>query len=277
MANVPYIPLYIGDWEQDTNCLSLQAEAAWLKIIFKMHKDNKSGIYKSSTKALQNLWKCSDFVVNEIIEELIECNICDLEKLPGAIIFKNRRMLKEKNISENRTKAVQKRYKTSTKPLQNAEYENEYDNETEIENSKGKEESVKEEKPLEAEINESFIIPQMCKVWYESFPNYTKDRNSDFEGMGKILQFMCRQAKGDCLSQDNHLKILNTLQLIADQVNRETFWINKPIKSIANHIQEFYNKIKNPVNGKKNESNSQNLRERVQAKFEERINQRQQT
>ena len=130
MAKVPYIPLYIGDWEQDTNCLSLQAEAAWLKVIFKMHKDDKSGIYKTSTKSLQNLWKTDTKGVQDILNELIENDICGLE-LGEQIIFTNRRMVRDREISQKRTKAVQTRYKTSTKSLQNTEYENEYDNEIE--------------------------------------------------------------------------------------------------------------------------------------------------
>ena len=131
MAKIPYIPLYIGDWEQDTNCLSLQAEAAWLKIIFKMHKDDKSGIYKTSTKSLQNLWKTDTNGVQEILNELIENNVCGLE-IGETIIFSNRRMIREREISEIRSKSVQKRYKTPTKDgtkgIQNTDIDNDIDN-----------------------------------------------------------------------------------------------------------------------------------------------------
>lgn len=130
MAKVPYIPLYIGDWEQDTNCLSLSAEAAWLKIIFKMFKDNKSGIYKTSTKSLQNLWKTDTNGIQNILAEFSENNICELE-IADIIIFKNRRMLRDIEIGKIRRKSVQTRYKTSTNDLQNTEYENEYDTESE--------------------------------------------------------------------------------------------------------------------------------------------------
>lgn len=98
---------------------------------------------------------------------------------------------------------------------------------------------------------EKFIVPQMCKLWYETFPTYTADKESDFLGMGKVLWFIVKQHHLKKVEEpDTQIKILNTVQLIADQVNREPFWVNKPIKSIANNIQEFYNKIKNPVNGK---------------------------
>ena len=128
MAKVPYIPLYIGDWEQDTNCLSLQAEAAWLKIIFKMFKNDKNGIYKTSTKSLQNLWKTNTSEIQNILNELKENNICELE-IGEMIVFSNRRMLRDAEISEKRTKAVQTRYKKPTKPIQKPDIDNEYDNE----------------------------------------------------------------------------------------------------------------------------------------------------
>jgi len=127
MGKQPYIPLYIGDWEQDTNSLSLKAEGAWLKIIFKMFKNEKSGIYKASTKALQNLWRLNEAEVAEVLDELISSNVGEINKLEGIYEFKNRRMLKEKHISVIRTKAVQTRYKDDTNMLHPLEGEGEYD------------------------------------------------------------------------------------------------------------------------------------------------------
>jgi uncharacterized protein YdaU (DUF1376 family) len=133
MGKIPYIPLYIGDWEQDMNAVSLEAEGAWFKIICKMFKDEKSGIYKTSTKALQNLWKRDSKGVHEILNELKDNDICGLE-IGEVITFTNRRMVREGKISEIRSKSVQKRYKKPTKDVQITEYENEIENENVIEN-----------------------------------------------------------------------------------------------------------------------------------------------
>ncbi|MEI8111138.1 MAG: hypothetical protein WCH59_09130 [Chitinophagia bacterium] len=99
-----------------------------------MFKNGKSGVYKTSTKSLQNLWKTDTNGVQNILSELAENTICELE-IGENIVFTNRRMVREAEISEKRTKAVQTRYKTSTnqptKTLQTPEYENEYENETE--------------------------------------------------------------------------------------------------------------------------------------------------
>lgn len=105
----------------------------------------------------------------------------------------------------------------------------------------------KSENPL----REDLIIPQMAEVWKTTFPTYTFNRERDYKALGEILSFMAAgTGNHDPTNADVQCRVLNTLQLIADEVKKETFWVNKPLKSIASNIQEFYNKIKNPVNGK---------------------------
>lgn len=112
----------------------------------------------------------------------------------------------------------------------------------------GKSENLFENPPPNPD---SSLVGQMCALWIGRFKTYTEDRQSDTEGMGKIVAFMMRQSKShDPTNNDFQIKCLNTLELIADQVEKDPFWINKPLKSIGNNIQEFYNKIKNPINGK---------------------------
>lgn len=120
------------------------------------------------------------------------------------------------------------------------------------------------------------IIGQMWGVWKSTFPKYTADRDSDFEGLGKIFAFMCRQngtKSHDPTDADFQIKFLNTFQVLADEVAKESFWINKPLKSIANNIQEFYNKIKNPIdatpkhkNGRSTKIDDDLLKQKLAAK-----------
>lgn len=144
--NLPNIPIYIGDWERDCNVLSLESEMAWMKIIFKLHLSGKQNIYKTSTKALQILWKSTPEKVLEILEELRFENICEISEITGGYEFLCRRNKKENDISKIRSEAVSERYKdsntikktksNSTKPLQktyktlqNTDNENVDDNE----------------------------------------------------------------------------------------------------------------------------------------------------
>jgi uncharacterized protein YdaU (DUF1376 family) len=92
------------------------------------------------------------------------------------------------------------------------------------------------------------LIGQMHEVWKKSFPSYTDDIQHDYPACKSIADFIFKNANiiNGYGNNNEEIKVLNTLQLIADQVNREPFWTNKPLKSIASNIQEFYNKIKNP-------------------------------
>lgn len=122
------------------------------------------------------------------------------------------------------------------------------------------------------------IIGQMWGVWKTTFPKYTADRENDFEGLGKIFAFMCRQngnMSPPMADIDFQIKFLNTFQVLADEVAKDNFWVNKPVKSIANHIQEFYNKIKNPIdatpkqqNGRSSKIDDDKLKQKLAAKLD---------
>lgn len=142
--NLPHIALYVGDWECDCNVLSLEAEMAWLKIIFKMHLSGNEPVYKTSAKGLQILWKCTAGKAAEIIDELSINNICAIDEIQGGYSFTSRRLQREKNISQTRSKAAKKRYniaeentiplnKTAAKVLQNTDIDNDNDNDIDIE------------------------------------------------------------------------------------------------------------------------------------------------
>ncbi|MBX9450015.1 MAG: hypothetical protein KL787_10000 [Taibaiella sp.] len=138
--NLPHIPLYIGDWEKDCNVLSLEAEAAWLRIIFKMFSNGKSSFYKIPTNGLQNLWRVSSEKVDEIIQEFKDYNICEINTDGRYIEFISRRYKRENEVSETRKKAVSNRKdrkgslqtsnKKDTKHLQNTD--NDIDNDIDI-------------------------------------------------------------------------------------------------------------------------------------------------
>lgn len=95
------------------------------------------------------------------------------------------------------------------------------------------------------------LVTQMMEIWLKQFPNYTQQKENDSTALRNIADFIFSNAgiSNGYGKSDEEIKALNTFQLIADQINKDSFWINKSLKSISNHIQEFYNKIKNPING----------------------------
>lgn len=143
MGKQPYIPLYIGDWEQDTNCLSLEAEGAWLKLVFKLWKGESNlgkGLLSISFRAMGILFKCSPEKTKEIFQELVESRVFDHEITPnGDVKITSRRLVREAKISQIRSevgkeggrpkKGKQTESKQKAKLKQIPEYE--YDNDIE--------------------------------------------------------------------------------------------------------------------------------------------------
>jgi len=86
--NLPNIPIYIGDWERDCNVLSLESEAAWMRIVFKMWTAGQKHSYRIPLSGLKNLWRCSLGDVYEILNELKRENISNISEDGQFVIFK---------------------------------------------------------------------------------------------------------------------------------------------------------------------------------------------
>jgi len=115
-------------------------------------------------------------------------------------------------------------------------------------------------------LNNNSLISVVCRNWYNKFPTYTKDQDQDYKAVNNIVQFMVRQHSIIDINLESEL-IITTMEQIAAEVEKAPFWANKPLKSIANNIQEFYNNIKNP----KNVKNNGFTREGLQAAFDARF------
>lgn len=244
MANNPIFPFYVNDFEGGTRHMTDAEVGCYLRLL--MAQFNRGGQLPGDETILRRY--CTSFeqswpLVKEKFEKIngtkIQNKRLEIERVKREKFIvsrvKNRKGENKKN--ENH---VSNTSKTSVDHLgKGKEKGNGYGN------GNGNLDGVQGE--------DFFLIPKMCAVWYENFVTYTSDKQNDYEGMGKILQFICRQAKvSDVLDTDTQKKILDTLKFVADEVNKMPFWVNKPIKSIANNIQEFYNNIKNPANGKSN-------------------------
>lgn len=135
MGKQPYIPLYIGDWEQDTNCISLEAEAAVLKIVFKCWKNK--GIFVTNIDSLCRLWKVDQQKFATILLELKTNNIFDIhEREDGHLLFTSRRIVRDLEISAKKAISGSKGgSKTSSKRAANEQqnHDNDIDNDIESE------------------------------------------------------------------------------------------------------------------------------------------------
>lgn len=237
------------------------------KILLKQkHKQSGNQILNFAKVVAKNLPYDTEVVYNALVE-LLEENVLFLE---GDFLIQ-KRMVKDYEISEKRaiagknggTKTQLKTKKFAKAKVEaNTESENEDEDENENRNF-GKSENL---------LNGDAVIPTMAREWYAKFPTYTRDQDQDFQALGRILGFMTKQHSiADVSNPATKILVVDTFKAIAEEVAKENFWINKPLKSIANNIQEFYNRIKNPITNGRTKNQSGNLRADVQEALNKRF------
>jgi uncharacterized protein YdaU (DUF1376 family) len=176
MARQPYIPIYIGDWEQDVNGLSIEAEGAWLKVIFKCWKNK--GDFTATVDILARVCKVTPEKFASILLEWKLNNLCAIiEHGDGVITLTSRRM--KRDIENSSKKAVagskggksaqakSKQNKKSAKAESEAKHEYEYDNE--IDNEIKIKEEVQEEKNVARETTDILSDDSLHQIFHESF------------------------------------------------------------------------------------------------------------
>jgi uncharacterized protein YdaU (DUF1376 family) len=136
---LPYIPMYTGDYIKDTRDLSLEAKGAWSDMILFMWVNNSKGILTGTVDDFtRRIGSTSPEQTTRIITEIAFKKVGDVTQDDnGYITITCRRLAREARISEIRTNAVQKRYKSVTntgtkaasKSVQNTEDEIDIENE----------------------------------------------------------------------------------------------------------------------------------------------------
>lgn len=140
MSKLPHIPLYVGDWVKDCATLSLESEAAWLRIVLDLWTKGKQSQSKYTTKALQNLWRCSTEKVEEIVEELIDNNIAEISQEGRFYLITCRRFARENELSQIRSEAGKQGAKAKqNKSKLKANIKQTHDNDNDNDNIKGEE------------------------------------------------------------------------------------------------------------------------------------------
>lgn len=173
MAKQPYIPLYIGDWEQDTNCLSIEAEGAWLKVVFKCWKN--AGVFTCTTAGLARLCKVDCLKFASILLEWKMNDICEIqESEDGIITITSRRIKREAQISAVRADSGSKggsktqakcKAKPQAKTKQIPDIDNEIDSEVELKKESASEIDFTQPDVPGDDITLPFETEPMRKLW----------------------------------------------------------------------------------------------------------------
>ena len=123
---LPSMQWYPGDWWRDLGVLSLNCEerGAWFQILMLMHDSEQRGYLvinrqKPSDEMLSNILNLEVAKVQQTLSKLLANGVASEQQNTGIIY--NRRMLKDQNLREIRTKAgAAGGQQTSSKRLANA-------------------------------------------------------------------------------------------------------------------------------------------------------------
>jgi uncharacterized protein YdaU (DUF1376 family) len=261
--NLPNIPIYIGDWERDCNVLSLQAEAAWMRIVFKLWTKGKQNSIKIPAKALQNLWRSSEQKTQEILQELIDNDIADITVSSEFTEFICRRFVKENQLSEIRRSSAKKENgkenksktqakdkqnvsKSLAKHKQNTDYDYDYENDIENENKDENKKRSTEEKQIK--------MPFHSENFLSSWQNWKVYKNKEFSFKYKSIQ--SEQAALISLSRASNGNEVDAIKII--------------MRSMENGWKGFFELKPETSNGRSNERKT--LEERLR-KTDEILNQ----
>jgi uncharacterized protein YdaU (DUF1376 family) len=106
MAKQPYIPLYTGDYLQDTRTLPLAVRGAWVDLMIFMWRSRERGVLIGTIQEFAQMMSCTKDEANFAIGLLKQKEVCDFEILPGDLIkLICRRMHREAKTASERSKA----------------------------------------------------------------------------------------------------------------------------------------------------------------------------
>lgn len=140
----PYMPLYLGDYIQDTRVLPLNVRGAWVDILLNMWKSETRGVLIETIEEYSRMLSCTQQECDFALNLLMQKKTCDFEILAdGKIKLISRRMVRDFEISSIRSKSGKngvdaKKNKSfadsfaEAKLKQNTDIDNDINNDTDI-------------------------------------------------------------------------------------------------------------------------------------------------
>jgi hypothetical protein len=106
MSKQPYIPLYTGDYLQDTRMLPLNVRGAWVELMIHMWRSKERGVIVGTMPEFAMMMGCQFEEANFAIGLLQQKSICDYEIMAnGMLKLICRRMVREAKTSIERSEA----------------------------------------------------------------------------------------------------------------------------------------------------------------------------
>lgn len=116
---------------------------------------------------------------------------------------------------------------------------------------------------MNQQMYDRFLVVEMGRIAKRINPDYPLDPEFDYKHLFKIAEFIYKQMQLSRGPENNAYEILPVWEQLYTVVRNDPFYKDKALSTIANHIQEFFQKAL--VNGKK--FNNAKLRDKVAARF----------
>lgn len=115
-------------------------------------------------------------------------------------------------------------------------------------------------------MNDRYLIQEMLQVVRIINPDYPADLELDGRPLYKIAEFIYKQNNLTRGVENHAYAIVHTWKVLYALVMTDPFYQQKALSTIANHIQEFYQKA---VHGDRKDTklNSNKLKQKIAARF----------
>jgi len=91
-------------------------------------------------------------------------------------------------------------------------------------------------------MNDRYLITEMLAVVQQVNPEYPLDKTMDAKPLMKIAEFLYKQANLTRGPENHAYTLVPVWRIIYTLVVQDPFYGQKSLSTIANHIQEFYQK-----------------------------------
>lgn len=87
------------------------------------------------------------------------------------------------------------------------------------------------------------MVEKVLAIWYQYFPEYTRDEERDKTAAQIIIGFLKQQYLQNNLQFEDE-SVTQSVRTIFHHIKNDEWWSKKSLRSVANNLQEFINKIK---------------------------------
>lgn len=92
--------------------------------------------------------------------------------------------------------------------------------------------------------NDRYVLTEMLAVVKSINPDYPSDPDLDFMAIRKIAQFIYKQMQSQDFLVSEPSLFMKVWEQLYTTAFKDPFYSDKSLATIANHIQEFYQKAK---------------------------------